>query len=46
MMGDIADDLIEQGIDNLAKHHAGICDDYCEYCEEERDADAEAGRKP
>ena len=35
MMGDIADSLIEAGLDALARHHAGNCEDDCEYCDEE-----------
>ena len=34
-MGDMADFLIEQGIDELARHQAGMCEGPCPYCEEE-----------
>lgn len=37
-MGDMADALIEQGMDELDRHTAGQCDDggfYCPYCEQD-----------
>ena len=39
-MGDMADDLIEQGMDQLSRHIARECDtDWCEYCLEEWEYD-------
>ncbi len=36
-MGDIADYIIEQGLDDLAQHHAGRCGEIgpCQHCKEE-----------
>lgn len=34
-MGDAADDLTEQGLNAWLAHLAGICEDFCEYCEAE-----------
>jgi hypothetical protein len=45
MMGDAADDLIEQGMDNLLAHQLGQCDNYCQYCEEEYQKDLRNNRK-
>ena len=38
-MGDAADDLFEQGLDNLIAHRARECDDWCRYCLEEWEED-------
>ena len=35
MMGEVADWQIEMELDNLAYHKAGLCDDFCRYCDEE-----------
>jgi hypothetical protein len=34
-MGDMADDSIEQGMDEWHRHRAGLCGEYgaCPYCE-------------
>lgn len=39
MMGDIADDLIEEGMTAWMLHQTGQCGELglCEYCEEEED---------
>ena len=34
-MGDMADYLTEQGMDQLAMHDAGMCDGPCQECETE-----------
>lgn len=31
-MGDIANDIIEQGLDELSNHQRGLCDGYCQEC--------------
>ena len=35
-MSDIADELIEQGFDNLTRCEAGQCEGPCQNCDEER----------
>jgi hypothetical protein len=44
-MGDIADYLIEQGLDALAMHEAGLCEDFCQDCEEEYQAELKKLKK-
>lgn len=34
-MGDIADQINDDGVGQLARHNAGECDDFCPYCDEE-----------
>ena len=36
-MGEIADHLTEQGMDELATHDSGMCDGPCQYCEDEEE---------
>jgi hypothetical protein len=35
LMGGMADCLIDQGMDELLLHEAGMCDGLCQYCEEQ-----------
>lgn len=34
-MGDIADYIIEQGLDEISNHQRGECDGYCQECYDE-----------
>src|SRR5258708_39953875 len=44
-MGDAADDLTDSGLDALARHQMGECEEPCQYCdEEERKARARTTR--
>jgi len=46
-MGDMADYHIEQGLDALALHDAGMCGEFgwCPYCETEHDDIVESEEK-
>ena len=44
-MGDAADHLIEQGLDEWWTHQNGQCDGWCPYCEEELQKAAPRKRK-
>ena len=38
-MGDMADQLTEQGIAELIRHQARECDNWCQYCVEDWEDD-------
>lgn len=44
-MGDAADSLTDDGMDELATHEAGECEYGCPYCEEEGDAEWTRSRR-
>jgi DNA gyrase/topoisomerase IV subunit B len=44
-MGEIADSIIEDGLDRWFRHLAGQCDDLCQYCWEEEKNKREEHRK-
>jgi hypothetical protein len=43
-MGDIADALIEEGMDLFLRHQAGLCGDgWCPYCDDPEENPNDAG---
>lgn len=44
-MGDIADDMFDQGEDDWLRHLTGICDQPCPYCDYEYEREERAFRE-
>lgn len=45
-MGDMADDIIDAGIEELTAHQRGDCEGWCLYCEDEaKEAKRQARKK-